>query len=104
MRVEGNFCADDGRLSAELALPEGIAEHGNCAASFLIVGWRKQAAEQRRNSKNIEEASAGQNGPGIMRLAAGRKIELVIPPGKHSGKVIPAGLDLFPQWVRQHAK
>src|SRR5580704_11413346 len=67
---QSKLAAQNSRLSAIFALPEGIAQYGTlCAAATVVVSRRDQPSQQWLHAKYIEEISAHHQRIGIARLA-----------------------------------
>jgi hypothetical protein len=53
--VHFEHLTNDRGVSAELALPIGVAEHQHCVGALVIVGLDEGAAHDRLDAERIEE-------------------------------------------------
>src|SRR6185437_3540832 len=76
MAIQAYSSSDDIGITAELSLPEAVADHGaGRAAASVIVRRVKKASENRLNAENVKKFSAHPEPVNIAGLAAVGKIE-----------------------------
>jgi len=80
-----------------MALPERVAYvHAGGTAAGLVIGGGKEAPENGLDAKDIEEIAADPDALGIVGLAAGSEVELVVAPDREEGKGLLTLADLLP--------
>ena len=88
----------------EVPLPERVAHDGDRAilsTASLIVRGRERAAENRRDTEDIEEAAAGQNPVDVFGLATvGEVVSLAAERERTVKELRIAPPELFPERVR----
>ncbi len=75
--VEPQGLADNGRVAAEPALPERVADDGDESvrgATAIVVG-REKTAELGTHTEAVKEAAAGHQPGGVVRLATLGEVE-----------------------------
>ena len=102
--VQRQRAADGVHGTAEMPLPEPVADHCNgtsAPASATIVVCSECAPENRRNTEHLEETAADPQAVNRLRWPSSRKVEAIVGP-RH-GAVEQrrlAGANLFPDRVR----
>ena len=77
---------DNRRVSAELALPIGVAEHQHRIRTFVIIRVDKGAAHDRLDAERIEEVRRDDAGGDAIGFAATQQIEVHLMELDDAGK------------------
>ena len=68
MAVDDHLLIENAAITAELALPKGMTQHGDVvAADRLVVVRRQQAAERRAHAEDREVRARDENAPSVDR-------------------------------------
>src|SRR5215831_6379346 len=95
--LQGQAFADDSAIAPKVALPERKADVRSAdAAARLVIGWPKEAPQERLNAKHMKKLAADTQGFGVMDLAASGQIEHLAAPNRNLRKSLLAVADLLP--------
>ena len=97
--VERDLFIEDIRIGGVFALPEFVAQDGNCRAAALIVGRGEGSADQGFHAQGREEVAADPIAAGVANFASIGEIELVRAEGEDAGENILAVAHLLPNGI-----
>src|SRR5262249_39474401 len=96
LSVKRHLLADDRRVSAELALPERVADDCSGRAAPAVVVRGEYAPEYGADAEHIEEVSAHPNPLHVAARAAGGEVKRGGAPGQHLRECLLPVPDLLP--------
>jgi hypothetical protein len=81
--AEIEAAADDLRIGAEEALPQGVGQDGDRRFSGLVVLRLEQAAKERTGAEHVQKAGGGAYGFDPLRLGGADQVQAIVDGERH---------------------